>query len=115
VTSYFTDFFTDKGIKQRLDRISYQLDQLNKTLLIAQGRDLHMSVEMDNLVASVENIKGVIPSGIATIQGLAAKVAALTDEIANLNPEQSAAIQALADELNAKAADMATAIAANPV
>jgi hypothetical protein len=116
VKDYVKDFVGTKGIPDQLKNIQKCLCILDEKLSKLIKGEVHMTVEMDNLTASVAAISGVIPSGIAAMQGMAAAILALKDEIANLPPaEQSAALQAFADALNASAADMAGAIAANPV
>lgn len=66
-----------------------------------------MSVEVDNLKAQVERIKGVKASVIATLSGLSKYIADHKDD--------PAALQALADDLKAQGDDFAAAVEANPV
>lgn len=87
-------------LKRELDIINWKLD----TLL--QWRR-EMSAEMDTLTAAVRRNSDVEDSAVLLIQGIAKQLA---DAIANGN---SAALQALSTELNAKADTLAAAVAAN--
>ncbi len=64
-----------------------------------------MSQELDDLTASVHANGTVLDSAIALINGIAARITA-----AGVDP---AALKALTDELTAKDAELAAAVAAN--
>lgn len=64
-----------------------------------------MSAELDRLTAEVGEIKTVSDSAIALLDGLSDQIRALQNDPAQL--------AALADELDAKAAEVAAAIARN--
>lgn len=66
-----------------------------------------MSVELDRLTAEVSETKTAVDSAIALIGGLADAIRAIATDPAALN--------ALADELDAQQAAIAAAVAANPV
>ena len=82
-----------------------KLDRL--ILLIEQviTKEIHMSVELDNLTAEVAEVNSVQQSAITLLQGLSAQIASLkTDPVA---------LQALADSLDASSKALADAILAN--
>lgn len=64
-----------------------------------------MSQALDNLTTQVRNLESVDDSAITLIQGLASQIAALKDD--------PVALQALADEVSAKADELAAAVTAN--
>lgn len=74
-----------------------------RLLLDLLERMIHMSGSLDSIVAAAKNIEDKGDAAIAALKELAAK-------IAELEPNQ-AAIDALAAEVNAKAAEIGEAIA----
>lgn len=64
-----------------------------------------MSEQLTKLTQEVQEIGGVVDSAVTLINGLAAQIVALKDD--------PAALQALADSLDAKAGELAAAVAAN--
>jgi len=85
-----------------LDAVLAKLDEL-KALLIANQR-VTMS-ELDTLKSEVEHTTTVEDSAIVLLNGLSAQIASLKGD--------PAALQALADQLSAKSADLAAAVSAN--
>ena len=71
-----------------------------------------MALDISNLTAAVAKIDGVEASAKAAILGLTAKVQELID--ASTNTVDPAALQAVVDDINAKADDLAAAIPATP-
>jgi len=64
-----------------------------------------MSAQLDTLTQEVTEMSTVVDSAIVLINGLAAQIVELKDD--------PAALQALADSLDAKANSLAAAVAAN--
>lgn len=65
-----------------------------------------MSIQLDALTAQVANTKGVVASAVVAFNKLAALIVSLKDD--------PAAIQALADDLQATSDSLAAAVAATP-
>ena len=82
-----------------------RLRRIEDTLLQLLEKENGMSVQLDTLTQEVLETSEVIDSAITLIQGLAAQLTAIKDD--------PAAIQALADELNAKSEALAAAVQAN--
>jgi len=64
-----------------------------------------MSKQLDEIAAATHRTETVIDSAIVLIQGFAAQIAALKDD--------PVALEALANEMNAKSDTLAAAVAAN--
>ena len=85
--------------------INTKLDQVLKALGDVKKQEVVLSAELDALTAQVKASTDVEASAVILIQGLAAKItAAQTDPVA---------LKALASSLNAEAATLAAAVAAN--
>lgn len=82
----------------RLDAIAASINGLT-------GKVTTMSAELDRLTTEVTEMSGVVDSAVALIGGLA-------DQIRQLQTDP-AALAALADSLDAKANELAAAVAAN--
>lgn len=82
-----------------------QLYQLRIQLTRIEGKLANMSAELDQLTVDVQKTTTVEDSAITLLQGLSAQIAALKND--------PAALTALSTQLNAKAADLAAAVAAN--
>lgn len=80
--------------------ITTELSRINRSLRT-------MSAEFDALTAEVSENSDVIESAVTLIQGLADQIRALADA------PSPAAIQALADKLDAQSNALAAAVAAN--
>lgn len=78
----------------------------NLTELVLKG-NVHMSAALDRLTQEVLDTKGAADSAIALLTGLGDYIRA--------NVSDSAALNALADDLDAKQAEIAAAVVANPV
>jgi chromosome segregation ATPase len=87
-----------KKVDTRLDRIESILSDLSE-------RIVHMSVQLDTLAAEVTEMTTVVDSAVALLNGLSAQIVALKDDPARL--------LALAADLDAKANELAAAVAAN--
>jgi hypothetical protein len=83
-----------------------KLDKLERILNHILEKEIAMSVQLDNLTREVAETKAIEQSAIVLIQGLAARLQEIADD--------PVAIQALANELDVKAAELAAAIAAVP-
>lgn len=88
------------------------LQYVIKTLARIEGKVDHLLAKGEQVMADltalttqVEQNTEVEASAVALIQGLAAQISALSTD--------PAALQALADQLNGSAADLAAAVAAN--
>lgn len=79
---------------------------LNLTQLVTKG-NTDMSAALDRLTQEVAETKGAADSAIALLTGLGDYIRA--------NVSDQAALNALADDLDAKQAEIAAAVAANPV
>ena len=66
-----------------------------------------MSAELDRLTLEVNEMQGAIDSAITLIDGLG--------ELIRQTPAERAALSALADSLDAQAAALGAAVAANPL
>ena len=91
--------------EQRLDAIEAKLNRSLALLqtIVRQGET--MSAELDALTSQVKKTTDAEDSAIALIQGLAAQIASIkTDPVA---------LQALSDQLSAKADELAAAVVAN--
>ena len=88
----------ESEILDRLGRISDRVD----LLLTEAGK---MSAELDRLTAEVTEMGAVVDSAVTLINGLAQQIRDLATDPAALN--------GLADELDAKANALAAAVAAN--
>lgn len=93
-------------------KILGRLDQISEKLSIIFEKELQMSAEMDALQVSVENTKTVEDSAIALIEGVAAQIKTLSDELAAEGVDNTK-IAALSAELDAKSAALAAAVTAN--
>jgi hypothetical protein len=82
----------------RLARIESMLERL-----ISQG--VIMSAELDQLTTQVQNTRDVEDSAIALLNGLSAQIRAMQNDPAKLTQ--------LANDLQAKAGDLAAAVTAN--
>jgi len=87
-------------VLRKLRKISRKLD-----FILEWEND--MTVQLENLTLEVAETKTVVDSAIVLITGLAARLQEIADD--------PVAIQALADELDAKSNELAAAVAANPV
>lgn len=83
--------------------IAFLIVILFQLLILKQGR--HMSAELDRLTASVTKIKDQDDSIIALVNGLAQQI--------RDNANNPAALNALADSLDAEAQKVADAVSAN--
>ena len=98
----FVNFaFAEPGMSQVLARLDSVVSLLNGLTVKVNT----MSAELDALSAAVAAEDTVIDSAITLLQGLSAQITALkTDPVA---------LQALADDVTAKAAALAAAVTAN--
>ena len=80
----------------------------NPTLGSIERKLVIMSQELDHLTKSVADLKTVAQSAEALLSGLSAQ---LRDALAK--PDPSAAISAIADDIDADKAELAAAVAAN--
>ena len=96
-----------------LERIEAALAALSSRLDVVSKQEVEVMLDLTNLAASVEKINGVIPSAVATIQGLADEVRALKNQVTD--PAAQAALDEFANKLAAGADTVAASIAANPV
>ena len=87
------------------DALNQKLDNVLAILNNIQGKEVHMSVELDALTAQVAENTAVEQSAIVLIQGIAAQLAALKDD--------PVAIAALAAQLDATSEALAAAVLAN--
>jgi len=86
-------------------RIEKKLDTIISLLVDVRGKEVDMSAELDALTAQVQQTETLEESAITLITGLATQLTAAK--------EDPAAIQALADSLQAEAAKLSAAITAN--
>src|SRR6478672_9844739 len=91
-------FPPDDRVISRLDHILTQLARLEQGAIAMAG-------ELDTLTTKVQETTTIEQSAIELITGLSAQIAALKND-----PVQ---LQALADQLSAKSAELAAAVAAN--
>jgi len=84
-----------------------RFDDVERTLNRIWKEVKKMSQELDDLTVEVAEMATVVDSAILLIEGLAARLEEIADD--------PAAIRALAVELDTKAAELAAAVAANPV
>lgn len=85
-----------------LERIGEKLDLVMEMLIQIQRKGEVFMQGMDNLIASVQEIKSKADSLIALVKGLADLLEEFKDDPAK--------IQAIADDLNAKADEIQTAV-----
>lgn len=88
-----------------LHEVHKKLDEILAYVKDIRIKEITMSAQLDTLTAEVTETGTVIDSAIELINGLAAQIAAIKDD--------PVAIQALADELNAKSEALAAAVQAN--
>lgn len=87
-----------------LSQVTARLDSIQSLLAGLNAKVIRMSAQLDTLTQEVSEIGTVVDSAIVLINGLATQIAELKND--------PAALQALADALDAKAAALAAAIAA---
>lgn len=95
-----TDVFT---------KLSDQIAAMTRAIL-TQGGGLAMT--LDDIKAKVDAENTVIDSAVALLGGLSAKITELAGEVAAAG-QDPAKLQALADEIDAKSAELAAAVTAN--
>ena len=94
-------------------KVDEQLVQILAELKFIKKEIITMSVELDDLVAEVEETEGVEQSAIALLQGIVAELEALiaANEAGKVD---AAKLVELKDSLHAKAGELAAAVAAVP-
>ena len=94
-----------EALRSEFRNLNARLDYIDRKLSTLIVKVHHMSQEMEVLKAAVEAENTVVDSAITLLNGLAAALAAAATD--------PAAVLALADEVNSKAAALAAAVAAN--
>lgn len=102
-----SDFYWKKSVLDRLDALLTKADNILAAIDVLATQEVKMSQELDDLGVAVTNVQGAADSAIALVTGLADYIRAHADD--------PAALRAYADSLNAKASEIGTAVAANPV
>lgn len=86
-------------------KVSQSLQRIENSLALLHTEGAAMTVELDNLKASVARMETAEASAVALMKGLAAQLTAIKDD--------PAAVQALADQINKDADDLGAAVVAN--
>lgn len=105
----------------RLERMQLQLDSMELALArieenllsVRYQQEVYVMAEIDDLVAQVQDVKGVEDSALALITGLTQKVTQLVQDATDLATLKAQVAQATADIKN-NAQPLADAVAANP-
>jgi len=107
MTNIFSFLLPGLFIASELDKFETRLKNMNDILYSIKKGEIYMSVQLDKLTAEVEEIGTVVDSAVELITNLATQILNLKDD--------PAALEALAAELDAKAAVLAEAISVNTV
>jgi peptidoglycan hydrolase CwlO-like protein len=99
------DYCTIRAFEAKLDDLEGKLDETLALLRAITQKGEVMSAELDRLQQAVTNCTTVGDSAVALIKGLSAQIAASKND--------PAALQAIADRLDAEAAAWKTAVEAN--
>jgi hypothetical protein len=99
------DYCTIRAFELKLDDLEGKMDETLALLRAITQRGEVMSQELDAVKAAVERCTTVGDSAVALIKGLSAQIAASKND--------PAALQAIADKLDAEAATWKTAVEAN--
>lgn len=94
-----------RGIERTLNRLMNRSD-------IEIGLETLQMINLSKIGREVTETRGAAASAKLALEKLSAKIKELADQMTS--PEDQAAVDALADELDAAQADIAAAIAANP-
>ena len=99
------DIYHHIGDINALSSVTASLDRIEQLLVNLTEKGEYMSVELDNLTREVAEMSTVVDSAVTLISGLAEQIRALQND--------PVALAALANSLDTKANELATAVSAN--